>query len=93
MTGTSRRGRRRDLQPGRAAVRVLGLAASERRPDAVIVVDNASTDDTQAGARRCQGAHRDLSARGGPAGGEHRGRGGFHLGVGRRTSGASTGSG
>jgi rhamnopyranosyl-N-acetylglucosaminyl-diphospho-decaprenol beta-1,3/1,4-galactofuranosyltransferase len=63
-------------------LRMLGaLAASERRPDAVIVVDNASTDHTRTVLDGARDAHRDLPLQVIRPEQNLGGSGGFHLGV------------
>jgi GT2 family glycosyltransferase len=58
-----------------------GLAASEHRPDAVIVVDNASTDHTQTVLAGARDAHPDLPLQVITTEENLGGSGGFHLGV------------
>lgn len=63
-------------------LRMLGaLAASEHRPDAVIVVDNASTDHTATVLDGAREAHRDLPLQVIRPERNLGGSGGFHLGV------------
>jgi rhamnopyranosyl-N-acetylglucosaminyl-diphospho-decaprenol beta-1,3/1,4-galactofuranosyltransferase len=63
-------------------LRMLGaLAASERSPDAVIVVDNASTDHTKTVLDGAMEAHRDLPLQVIRPERNLGGSGGFHLGV------------
>jgi GT2 family glycosyltransferase len=63
-------------------LRMLGaVAASERRPDAVIVVDNASTDHTKTVLDGAREAHRDLPLQVIRPEENLGGAGGFHLGV------------
>jgi GT2 family glycosyltransferase len=63
-------------------LRMLGaVAASERRPDAVIVVDNASTDHTKTVLDGARDAHRDLPLQVIRPEENLGGAGGFHLGV------------
>jgi rhamnopyranosyl-N-acetylglucosaminyl-diphospho-decaprenol beta-1,3/1,4-galactofuranosyltransferase len=59
-----------------------GLAASDHRPDAVIVVDNASTDHTQTVLAGARDAHPDLPLQVITSEENLGGSGGFHLGVG-----------
>ncbi len=58
-----------------------GLAAMERQPDAVIVVDNASTDHTETVLDGAREAHRDLALQVIRTEENLGGAGGFHLGV------------
>jgi GT2 family glycosyltransferase len=58
-----------------------GLAASEHRPDAVIVVDNASTDHTTTVLDGAKDAHRNLPLQVIRTEENLGGAGGFHLGV------------
>ena len=58
-----------------------GLAASEHRPDAVIVVDNASTDHTQTVLAGARDAHPDLPLQVITTEENLGGAGGFHRGV------------
>jgi rhamnopyranosyl-N-acetylglucosaminyl-diphospho-decaprenol beta-1,3/1,4-galactofuranosyltransferase len=63
-------------------LRMLGaLAASQRRPDAVIVVDNASTDHTSTVLEGARDAHGDLPLQVIRPEENLGGSGGFHLGV------------
>lgn len=58
-----------------------GLAASEHKPDAVIVVDNASTDHTRTVLDGARDAHSDLPLQVIRPDENLGGAGGFHLGV------------
>ena len=60
---------------------LAGLAALERRPDAVIVVDNASTDHTAAVLDAARNRHGDLPLQVVRSEENLGGAGGFHLGV------------
>jgi rhamnopyranosyl-N-acetylglucosaminyl-diphospho-decaprenol beta-1,3/1,4-galactofuranosyltransferase len=63
-------------------LRMLGaLAASDRRPDAVIVIDNASTDHTKTVLDGAREAHSDLPLQVIRPEKNLGGSGGFHLGV------------
>ena len=67
---------------GGLLMRMLGgLAASEHRPDAVIVVDNASTDHTPTVLEGVREAHPDLPLQVIRTDENLGGSGGFHLGV------------
>lgn len=67
---------------GGLLLRMLGgLAASEHRPDAVIVIDNASTDHTPTVLEGARDAHPDLPLQVIRTQENLGGSGGFHLGV------------